>query len=81
MSITRASGAARLRHLLVTPSLAARAPTALTLHAPSVIVVSSTLKPLRTRDEAHAHLLFTLPHASERLARSPTRYRLQSIAL
>ncbi len=75
--------AAPLRRLPLpaTQRLAARAATALTLDAASVIVISSTLEPPSSREEAHARLLSTLSRASARRARTPTRYKFQSLAL
>jgi hypothetical protein len=81
MSPTLATTAAPLRRVLATQRLAARAATALTLHAASVIVVSSTLSPARSRDEAHAHARSARSHTSEPEARTPTHYKLQSVAL
>ena len=81
MSPTRTAEAASLRRLLATQRPAARAATALSLYARSVIVVSFTLKPPSTRHEAHASVLPISSHVSKRPARIPTRYKSQSIAL
>ena len=81
MSPTRAAPVTLLRRLLATQRAAARLRLALTLHAPSVIVVSSTLKPTPNRDEAHARLRSTQSHTSEHRACMPTPYKFQSIAL
>ena len=81
MSPTHTAAATPLRRPLASPRLAARAAIALTLPAASVIVVSSTLKPAPRRNQAHARLLSTLSHPSQRRAPIPTRYKSPSIAL
>ena len=81
MSSTLAPAASPLRRLRATQRPAARAASALTLHAPSVIFISSTSKPPPTRHQPHACVLPTPSHASRNPARIPPHYKSQSAAL